>query len=81
MKTLRYRIGNDVKPGILDAKENILDASSLVVDWDSENVTTHKLDEIKNIDLSSLPKVDKIDSIAPCVCKKSVGKFICIGLN
>ena len=34
MKTLRYRIGNDVKPGILDAKENILDASSLVVDWD-----------------------------------------------
>ena len=81
MKTLRYRIGNDVKPGILDAKENILDASSLVVDWDSENVTTEKLDEIKNIDLSSLPKVDKIDSIAPCVCKKSVGKFICIGLN
>ena len=81
MKTLRYRIGNDVKPGILDAKENILDASSLVVDWDSENVTTHKLNEIKNIDLSSLSKVDKIDSIAPCVCKKSVGKFICIGLN
>ena len=80
MKTLRYRIGNDVKPGILDAKENILDASSLVADWDSENVTTHKLDEIKNIDLSSLPKVDIIDSIAPCVCKKSVGKFICICL-
>ena len=23
MKTLRYRIGNDVKPGILDAEENI----------------------------------------------------------
>ena len=81
MKTLRYRIGNDVKPGILDAKENILDASSLVVDWDSENLSTHKLDEIKNIDLNSLPKADKIDSIAPCVCKKSVGKFICIGLN
>ena len=57
MKTLRYRIGNDVKPGILDAKENVLDVSSLVADWDSENVTTHKLDEIKYIDLSSLPKV------------------------
>jgi 2-keto-4-pentenoate hydratase/2-oxohepta-3-ene-1,7-dioic acid hydratase (catechol pathway) len=81
MKTLRYRIGNDVKPGILDAKENILDASSFVSDWDSENVTTHKLNDIKNSDLSSLPKVNKIDSIAPCVCKKSVGKFICIGLN
>ncbi len=81
MKALRYRIGNEVKPGILDSEENILDASSLVSDWDNENVTTSKLNELKNIDLNSLPKVDKIDSIAPCVCKKSVGKFICIGLN
>ena len=34
MKTLRYRIGNEVKPGILDSDENIHDASSLVSDWD-----------------------------------------------
>ena len=27
MKTLRYRIGNEVKPGILDSDENIHDAS------------------------------------------------------
>ena len=53
MKTLRYRIGNDVKPGILDAEENILDASSLVSDWDSDNVTVEKLSEIKNTDISS----------------------------
>ncbi len=39
MKTLRYRIGNDIKPGILDTEENIRDASSLVSDWDSDNVT------------------------------------------
>ena len=81
MKTLRYRIGNDVKPGILDAEENIRDASSLVSDWDSDNVTVEKLSEIKNTDISSLPTVEKIDGIAPCVCKKSVGKIICIGLN
>ena len=49
MKTLRYRIGNAVKPGILDAEENICDASSLVSDWDSDNVTVEKLSEIKNI--------------------------------
>ena len=30
MKTLRYRIGNSVKPGILDIDGNIRDASSLV---------------------------------------------------
>ena len=67
MKTLRYRIGNEVKPGILDTEENIRDASSLVSDWDSDNVTVEKLSEIKNIDISSLPKVENIDGIAPCL--------------
>ncbi len=81
MKTLRYRIGEEVKPGILDANENIRDASSLVKDWDSETVTVENLNSFINKDLSVLPKVEKIDSIAPCVCKKSIGKFICIGLN
>ena len=80
MKTLRYRIDNEVKPGILDSDENIHDASSLVSDWDNENVTIEKLNEIKSMDLSSLPKVENFDGIAPCVCKKSVGKIICIGL-
>ena len=79
MKTLRYRIGNNVKPGILDTEENIRDASSLVSDWDSDNVTVEKLSDLKNIDISSLPKVEKIDGIAPCVCKKSVGKIIVQG--
>ena len=65
MKTLRYRIGNEVKPGILDAEQNIRDASSLVSDWDSDNVTVEKLSEIKNTDISSLPKVENIDGIAP----------------
>lgn len=81
MKTLRYRIGNKVKPGILDEKNKILDASSLVQDWDSENVTVEKINEVQNTDFNELPVVESIDSIAPCVCRKSVGKFICIGLN
>ena len=81
MKTLRYRIGDEVKPGILDADENIRDASSLVKDWDNETVKVENLNSIINKDLSVLPKIEKIDSIAPCVCKKSIGKFICIGLN
>ncbi|MDC1296472.1 fumarylacetoacetate hydrolase family protein [Alphaproteobacteria bacterium] len=81
MKTLRYRIGNSVRPGILDSESNIRDASSLVNDWDSTTVTVEKFESIKSIDLNTLPKVESIDSIAPCVCKKSIGKFICIGLN
>ena len=81
MKTLRYRIENIVKPGILGEDGKIRDASSLVTDWDNENVTVEKLNEVKNFDINSLPIVESNDGIAPCVCKKSVGKFICIGLN
>ena len=81
MKTLRYRIGKDVKPGILDSEENIRDVSSLVIDWDNKNVTIEKLNEVKQVDLSSLPIVESYEGIAPCVCKESIGKIICIGLN
>ncbi len=81
MKTLRYRIGNEVKPGILDMDGNIRSVSNLVRDWDNENVTVEKLNEIKNVDFNTLPLVESHDGIAPCVCKKSIGKFICIGLN
>jgi len=81
MKTLRYRVSGSVKPGILDQENKIRDASSLVHDWDSSTITIEKLDSIKSIDLSTLPEIEKIDSLAPCVCKKSIGKFICIGLN
>ena len=81
MKTLRYRIGNEVKPGILDNDGKIREASSIVTDWDDENIKIEKLNELKKIDISSLPIVENHDGFAPCVCKKSVGKFICIGLN
>ena len=81
MKTLRYRIGQDVKPGILDSEENIRDASSLVNDWDNKNVTIERLNEVKLTDLNSLPIVENHDGIAPCVSKDSIVKFIFIGLN
>ena len=81
MKTLRYRQGSNVKPGILDEEENIRDATSLVTDWNNETIEVENLNSIKSRDLSALPIVDKTDGIAPCVCKKSIGKFICIGLN
>ena len=81
MKTLRYRQGKIVKPGILDQEGNILNADSLVSDWDNESLLVENLNAIMNKDLSALPIVNNIDSIAPCVCKKSIGKFICIGLN
>ena len=81
MKTLRYRDGNSEKPGVLDSDENIRDVSSLINDWDNTTVTIEKLESIKSVDLSTLPKAAKVDSLAPPISKISVGKFICIGLN
>jgi len=81
MKTLRYREGNLIKPGILDKNGVIRDASSLVHDWDSSTVTVEKLNSIKSQDLSVLPQVNHLVSIAPCVAEKTMGKFVCIGLN
>ena len=81
MKILRFRIGKEVKPGLLDQEGNIRDASSLVKDWDNKNVTIDKLNEVKKTDLTSLPLVEMNDGFAPCVSKDSIGKFICIGLN
>ena len=81
MKILRYREGNSVKPGILDKEGKIRDVSSIVDDWDNTTVTVEKLHSVQSVDLLSLPVVDNNVSIAPCVCKKSIGKFICIGLN
>ena len=81
MKTLRYREGNSVKPGIVDKEGKIRDASSIVDDWDNTTVTVEKLHSVQSVELLSLPVVDDNVSIAPCVCKKSIGKFICIGLN
>ena len=81
MKTLRYRNGSSVKPGILDNENNVRDVSNLIHDWDDTTVTVEKLESIKSVDINTLNKVSSTDSIAPCVCKKSIGKFICIGLN
>ena len=64
MKILRYRIGNEVKPGILDKDGIIRDASSLVVDWDNANITVEKLDKLKNFNINSLPLVESNDGIA-----------------
>ena len=73
MKTLRYRIGSEVKPGILDADKNIRDASDLVTDWDSENITVEKLNEIKS-------KIDSIDTF-PNEAEKPVIQLVTLLTN
>ena len=81
MRILRYREGNSVKPGIVDKEGKIRDASSIVDDWDHTTVIVEKLRSVQSVNLLSLPVVNNNVSIAPCVRKQSIGKFICIGLN
>ena len=76
MKTLRYRVGNSEKPGVLDSDENIRNVSSLINDWDNTTVTIEKLESIKSVDLSTLPKAEKVDSLAPPIIRKDkLGPF------
>ena len=79
MKLLRYKDGENIKPGILDSNGNIKDASSIVNDWNNKTININNLEKIKESDLYSLPLVNSDVSIAPCV--DNVGKFIGIGLN
>ena len=38
MKLLRYRLNNEVKPGILDLENKIRNASTLVDDWNNKTI-------------------------------------------
>jgi 2-keto-4-pentenoate hydratase/2-oxohepta-3-ene-1,7-dioic acid hydratase in catechol pathway len=79
MKLLRYGLPGEEKPGILDSNGEIRDASSIVSDYAGRALLPESIHQLRNIDLSSLPRVSGNPRIGPCV--GNVGKFICIGLN
>ncbi len=79
MKLLRYRKNGLIEPGILDVEGNIRNASSLTKDWSNKTLNLENINKLSAANISALPKVDDIISIAPCI--GGVGKFICIGLN
>ncbi len=81
MKILRYKEKNIIKPAILDKNEKIRNVSTFVHDWDSSTITIEKLQSLNSINIEDLPLVNGDITIAPFISKKSVGKFICVGLN
>lgn len=78
MKLLRYGVKGQEKPGILDPQGQIRDLSSVIQDINGQ-VLAVELDQIRNLDLSSLPLVAEGVRLGACV--GNIGKFICIGLN
>ncbi|MGE8532663.1 MAG: fumarylacetoacetate hydrolase family protein [Acinetobacter guillouiae] len=78
MKLLRYGVKGQEKPGVLDPQGQIRDLSSVIQDINGQ-VLAVELDQIRNLDLSSLPLVAEGVRLGACV--GNIGKFICIGLN
>ena len=79
MKLIRVGEKGREKPGIVDKNGDIRDLSDLVDDWDNYSINDEVFDQLRKVDLSTLPRLDPKSRIGPCVA--GVGKFVCIGLN
>ena len=79
MKLLRYGAPGQEKPGALASDGSIRELSSVVSDLAGPSLLPESIQKLRNLDLSSLPKVAGQPRIGPCV--GGVGKFVCIGLN
>ncbi|MDE4133091.1 fumarylacetoacetate hydrolase family protein [Phaeobacter sp. QD34_3] len=79
MKLLRYRVGTEVRPGMMDADGVVRDLSGQVADITGAMLGDTELARLAALDPASLPAVEGDVDIAPCV--GDVGKFLCIGLN
>ena len=79
MKLIRYGQRGCEKPGLLDRSGAIRDLSHLIDDISPATLTAESLQALRQLDETSLPRVDGRPRIGPCL--SGVGKFLCIGLN
>ena len=79
MKLVRYGKAGFEKPGLIDETGMTRDLSQHIQDISSPVLNDTSLNELKKINLSTLPKVDGKPRFAPIV--SDIGKFLCIGLN
>jgi 2-keto-4-pentenoate hydratase/2-oxohepta-3-ene-1,7-dioic acid hydratase in catechol pathway len=79
MKLLRYGAPGQERPGILDDNGQIRDLSQHIADLSGDALLPAALDQLRALDIASLPLVQGQPRLGPCV--GSIGKFICIGLN
>jgi 2,4-diketo-3-deoxy-L-fuconate hydrolase len=79
MKLLRYGPAGQEKPALLARDGTVRDLSKVIRDVDAVCVTPDGLRQISEHDPKTLPVVDHVNRIGPCLT--GVGKFICVGLN
>ena len=67
MKLLRVgELGNEI-PAILDSNNEIRNLSKIIKDFNPDNLNFKVLDEIRKINLETLPKIDTNLRIGSCV--------------
>lgn len=79
MKLLRVGLQGKEKPAILDKNNKIRDLSSIIKDFNPENLDIKNINKLNEINVESLPELSNLERIGPCISKP--GKFIAIGLN
>ncbi len=79
MKLLRYGPAGHEKPAAIDAEGNIRDLFSVLTDITGQTLSRRSLDDLRKIDLSSLPIVSPDIRVGTCV--GAVGNFVAVGLN
>jgi 2,4-diketo-3-deoxy-L-fuconate hydrolase len=79
MKLLRYGSPGQERPAVLASDGSIRDLSSVVPDLAGQWLLPESMENFRNLNVSTLPKVTGQPRIGPCV--GGVGKFVCIGLN
>ncbi|MDA9605914.1 fumarylacetoacetate hydrolase family protein [bacterium] len=79
MKLLRVGLQGKEKPAILDKDNKIRDLSSIIKDFNPENLDIKNINKLNEINVESLPELSNLERIGPCISKP--GKFIAIGLN
>ena len=79
MKLLRYGSQGTEKPGMMAADGTIRDLSGHIDDLAGAELSDAALDQLRAIDVNSLPVVEGSARLGPCV--GNIGKFVCIGLN
>ena len=79
MKLLRVGEKGGEKPAILDINNVTRDLSSIIKDFDPENLKIDTISKLKNLNLKTLPEIKSSERIGACINKP--GKFVAIGLN
>ena len=79
MKLLRVGEKGKEKPAILDINNVTRDLSSIIKDFDPENLKIDTISKLKNLNLETLPEIKSSERIGACINKP--GKFVAIGLN